>query len=35
MNSVSLEVENFRFLFCPPERLVSVLFYHLDNSLAV
>jgi hypothetical protein len=26
MNSVSLEVENFRFLFCPPERLVSVFY---------
>jgi hypothetical protein len=24
MNSVSLTVENFRFMFCPPDRLVSV-----------
>ncbi|KAF6251443.1 hypothetical protein COO60DRAFT_1628939 [Scenedesmus sp. NREL 46B-D3] len=24
MNSVSLAVENFRFLFCPPDRLVTV-----------
>jgi hypothetical protein len=24
MNSVSLAVENFRFMFCPPDRLVSV-----------
>jgi hypothetical protein len=29
MNSVSLEVENFRFLFCPPERLVSLLSHTL------
>jgi hypothetical protein len=30
MNSVSLEVENFRFLFCPPERLVSDLNSNLN-----
>jgi hypothetical protein len=32
MNAVSLEVENFRFLFCPPDRLVRCCYHKNANK---